>query len=172
MHVRKTECGLVKKQKEKHFFFFSKNQPNLDEKEDGFQFMVEANKTSENISIIYLNIVGYYPLVTISTCIVSIIFCLMIKGNFDTAFLYHPYKFLYVDSFYTLLHMQKKKMENFIVQQKKNDFCFKITLGPNNPTRLLLWNGFHCHISWRIFAIERCILFDVHYDLCASWCIL
>lgn len=138
MHVRKTECGLVKKQKEKHFFFFSKNQPNLDEKEDGFQFMVEANKTSENISIIYLNIVGYYPLVTISTCIVSIIFCLMIKGNFDTAFLYHPYKFLYVDSFYTLLHMQKKKMENFIVQQKKNDFCFKITLGPNNPTRLLL----------------------------------
>lgn len=64
-----------------------------DETQVSFQFLARANTLSESIMNIYMKyMMGGFAINAIVGCVVSMIYCWIIHGNFDTNYLFLPYK--------------------------------------------------------------------------------
>lgn len=83
-------------------FFTNENNVNIliisqDKDEVSFRFITHANSISEKMWQIYLKYgIGGFFVNHITTCALSIAICQLIRHNFDTNHLYHPYKTMLV----------------------------------------------------------------------------
>lgn len=68
---------------------------NLDEDEVTFWYLVQANKTSEWMWTLYFKYMAAEVFSLAGTSLISVLYCYLTQGNFDTRHFYRPAKFLY-----------------------------------------------------------------------------
>lgn len=67
---------------------------NLDKNDESIEFLIETNATCNWIWEIYLKFgVGGFAINQIVASTLSVLYFWFVNRNFDTQFLYHPYKF-------------------------------------------------------------------------------
>lgn len=66
---------------------------NSDKDEESFQYLAQANNTSEWLWKIYskFGIMGFF-IGHWTTAAISLLICFLIRGNFNSNYVYHPYK--------------------------------------------------------------------------------
>lgn len=76
-------------------FFSMKFRLNSDENENSFEFLAQANNSSEWIWKMYIKLVLFgFPCTTFSAAAASVAICWLIKRHFDAKFLFYPLKLL------------------------------------------------------------------------------